>query len=147
MKKFIAEFKSFAMRGNVIDLAVGVIVGSAFGKIVSSLVTNIIMPPIGLLLGGVKFSSFFINLGDKHVTTLEEAQAANVPVIAYGAFLDTVIEFFIISLAVFVVVKQVNKLKPKSESLPKPRLCPYCKQPIADNAVRCPHCTSMLTEK
>ena len=91
MKEFINEFKNFAMRGNVIDLAVGVVIGAAFGKIVSSLVNNIIMPPLGLVLGGVDFSNFFINLSSKHVETLQEAQAANVPVIAYGAFLNTVI--------------------------------------------------------
>ena len=142
MREFINEFKNFAMRGNVIDLAVGVVIGAAFGKIVSSLVNNIIMPPLGLLLGGVDFSNFFINLSAKHVETLQEAQAANVPVIAYGAFLNTVIEFLIISFAVFLVVKQINRLMPAPA--PEPRLCPYCRQPVADDAVRCPHCTSML---
>ena len=147
MKEFINEFKNFAMRGNVIDLAVGVVIGAAFGKIVSSLVNNIIMPPLGLVLGGVDFSNFFINLSSKHVETLQEAQAANVPVIAYGAFLNTVIEFLIISFAVFMVVKQINRLMPAPKPAAEPRLCPYCRQPVAEDAVRCPHCTSMLDEK
>ena len=102
MKEFFNEFKSFAMRGNVIDMAVGVVIGAAFGKIVSSLVSNVIMPPLGLLLGGIDFSNFFINLGKTPVNTLQEAQAANVPVLAYGAFLNTVIEFLIISFAIFI---------------------------------------------
>lgn len=144
MKEFFNEFKSFAMRGNVIDMAVGVVIGAAFGKIVSSLVSNVIMPPLGLLLGGIDFSNFFINLGKTPVNTLQEAQAANVPVLAYGAFLNTVIEFLIISFAIFIVVKQINRFMPKAEPAPEPRLCPYCKQPVADDATRCPHCTSML---
>lgn len=144
MKEFFNEFKSFAMRGNVIDMAVGVVIGAAFGKIVSSLVSNVIMPPLGLILGGIDFSNFFINLGKTPVKTLQEAQAANVPVLAYGAFLNTVIEFLIISFAIFIVVKQINRFMPKPEVAPDPRLCPYCKQPVADDATRCPHCTSML---
>ena len=104
MKEFFNEFKSFAMRGNVIDMAVGVVIGAAFGKIVSSLVSNVIMPPLGLILGGIDFSNFFINLGKTPVKTLQEAQAANVPVLAYGAFLNTVIEFLIISFAIFIMV-------------------------------------------
>jgi large conductance mechanosensitive channel len=144
MKAFFDEFKNFAMRGNVIDMAVGVVIGAAFGKIVSSMVSNIIMPPLGLVLGGVDFTNFFINLGTTPVKTLQEAQAANVPVIAYGAFLNTVIEFLIIAFAIFLIVKQINRFMPKPEPAPEPRLCPYCKQPIADDATRCPHCTSML---
>lgn len=144
MSDFVKEFKDFAMRGNVIDLAVGVVIGAAFGKIVSSMVNNIIMPPLGLVLGGIDFSNFFINLSKIPVNTLQEAQAANIPVIAYGLFLNTVIEFLIIAIAVFVVVKQVNRLIPK----PKPKaaacLCPYCKQEIAEEATRCPYCTSEL---
>ncbi len=145
MKDFIKEFKTFAMRGNVIDLAVGVVIGGAFGKIVSSLVANVIMPPLGLLLGGIDFSNFFINLGTKPVHTLQEAQAANVPVIAYGAFLNTVLEFLIVTFAVFIVIKQINRIAPPPPKA-APRLCPYCRQPIADDATRCPHCTSMLDD-
>ena len=145
MKDFIKEFKTFAMRGNVIDLAVGVVIGGAFGKIVSSLVANVIMPPLGLLLGGIDFSNFFINLSTKPVHTLQEAQAANVPVIAYGAFLNTVLEFLIVTFAVFIVIKQINRIAPPPPKA-APRLCPYCRQPIADDATRCPHCTSMLDD-
>ena len=141
------EFKEFAMRGNVVDLAVGVVVGGAFGKIVSSLVSNIIMPPIGLLLGGIDFSNFFITLGKQHVETLAEAQAQNVPVIAYGAFLNTVIEFLIVAFAVFLMIKQINRFSPKPAPAAEPRLCPYCHEPIADEATRCPHCTSELGGK
>lgn len=139
----LTEFKNFALRGNVVDMAVGVIIGAAFSKIVSSLVTNIIMPPLGLLMGGIDFSNLFINLGELPVTTLAEAQEANVPVIAYGAFLNTVIDFLIIAAVIFLVLKQINRLFPKAPARAT-RLCPYCREPIADDAVRCPHCTAHL---
>lgn len=144
MSDFFKAFKAFAMRGNVIDLSVGVVVGAAFGKIVSSMVNNIIMSPLGLLIGGIDFSNFFINLSRTPVSTLQEAQAANVPVIAYGLFLNSVLEFLIIAFAVFLVVKQVNRLLPTPPPKPEPRLCPYCRQEVADDATRCPHCTSEL---
>ena len=148
MKFFFEEFKNFAMRGNVIDMAVGVVIGAAFGKIVSSLVNNIIMPPLGVLIGGIDFSNFFIALSTtQHPASLAEAQAQGVPVIAYGLFLNTVIEFLIIAFAIFIVIKQLNRLFPKKEAVPEPRLCPYCRMPIADDATRCPHCTSTLTDK
>lgn len=140
----IKEFKEFAMRGNVLDMAVGVVVGGAFGKIVTSLVNNIIMPPFGVLLGGIDFSDFFIPLSTEHVDSLAEAKAAGLPVIAYGSFLNTVIEFLIIAFAIFMVLKQLNRFLPKPEPAPEPRLCPFCRQPIADDATRCPHCTSEL---
>lgn len=145
MKQFMEEFKAFVLRGNVIDMAVGVVIGAAFGKIVASLIANIIMPPLGLILGGVDFSNLFISLGSKHVETLAEAQAQGVPVIAYGLFINTVVEFLIIAFAIFVVISQINRLsKKEEEDAPEPRLCPYCKQPVADDATRCPHCTSQL---
>lgn len=146
MKQFLNEFKDFAMRGNVIDMAVGVVIGAAFSKIVSALVTNIIMPPLGVLLGGVDFSDFFLPLSTtKHAETLAEAQAAGIPVIAYGVFLNTIIEFLIVAFAIFVVIRQINHFFPKKEAAPPaPRLCPYCRQEIADDATRCPHCTSQL---
>ena len=106
---FLAEFKKFIMRGNVLDMAVGIVVGAAFSKIVSSFVSNILMPPLGLLIGRVDFSNLFINLSSQKVHTLTEAQAANVPVIAYGVFLNTVIDFLIVSFAIFIVIKQVNR--------------------------------------
>lgn len=114
---FIKEFKEFAMRGNVLDMAVGVVVGGAFGKIVTSLVNNIIMPPFGVLLGGIDFSDFFIPLSTEHVESLAEAKAAGIPVIAYGAFLNTVLEFLIIAFAIFIVIKQLNRFLPKPEPL------------------------------
>ena len=140
----IKEFKEFAMRGHVLDMAVGVVVGGAFGKIVTSLVNNIIMPPFGVLLGGIDFSDFFIPLSTEHVDSLAEAKATGIPVIAYGSFLNTVIEFLIIAFAIFMVLKQLNRFLPKPEPAPEPRLCPFCRQPIADDATRCPHCTSEL---
>lgn len=144
MKDFFEEFKNFAMRGNVIDMAVGVVIGAAFGKIVASLVSNIIMPPLGVLLGGISFSDFFICLkSGVHPASLAEAQAQGIPVIAYGTFLNTIIEFLIIAFAVFLVIKQINRFFPKEEAKAS-RLCPYCKQPVADDATRCPHCTSEI---
>lgn len=138
-----SEFKEFAMRGNVVDMAVGVIIGGAFGKIISSLVDNVIMPPIGLLLGGVDFSNLFINLGNVPVATLAEAKEMNVPVIAYGQFLNTVLDFLIIAFVIFLFIRQINTINPKPVEAPK-RVCPYCRETIADEATRCPHCTAVL---
>lgn len=138
------EFKKFIMRGNVMDLAVGVIIGGAFGKIVSSFVGDVLMPPLGLLMGNVDFSNLFINLGKVPVQTLAEAKAANVPVIAYGQFLNACVDFLILAFAVFLMVQQINKLTAKDEAAPEPRKCPYCKSEIDDEATRCPHCTSEL---
>ena len=138
------EFKKFVMRGNVMDLAVGVIIGGAFGKIVSSFVGDILMPPLGLLMGNVDFSNLFINLGKIPVKTLAEAKAANVPVIAYGQFLNACIDFLILAFAVFLMVQQINKLTAEKEPEKEPRKCPYCKSEIDDEATRCPHCTSEL---
>lgn len=143
----LSEFKEFALRGNVVDMAVGVIIGAAFSKIASSFVTNIVMPPLGLLIGGIDFSNLFINLGSREVATLAEAQEANVPVIAYGLFLNAVIDFLIVAAVIFLVLRQANKLFPKKEeAAPDPRLCPFCREAIADDATRCPHCTAELCE-
>ena len=117
---FIKEFKEFAMKGNVMDLAIGIIIGGAFGKIVSSLVTDVIMPPIGLLLGGVNFKDLFISLNGNAYASLATAQAAGAPVIAYGQFINTIIDFIIIALAIFIIIKQLNRLKKKEESKPAP---------------------------
>ena len=111
MKKILQEFKQFAMRGNVIDMAVGIIIGGAFGKIVSSVVADIIMPPIGMILGGVDFSNLFINLSSKKVDTLAEATAAKVPVIAYGKFITTVIDFLIMAFVIFLMISLLNRFK------------------------------------
>ena len=146
MKTFLNEFREFAMRGNVVDMAVGIIIGGAFGKIVSSLVADIIMPPIGLLVGGIDFSNLFISLSGTHATTLAEAQAQNIPVIAYGVFINTVINFLIQAWAIFMVIKFANKLKAEKPAEPAqpPRLCPYCFSEVNEKATRCPHCTSEL---
>ena len=141
----IEEFKKFIMRGNVLDMAVGIIIGAAFGKIVGSLVDDIIMPPVGLILGKVDFSNLFINLSSTPAATLAEAKAAGLPVIAYGAFLNSIVNFLIVAFAIFLLIKQVNRVIPKKEEPETPkRLCPYCKLEIADDATRCPHCTSEL---
>ena len=141
----IEEFKKFIMRGNVLDMAVGIIIGAAFGKIVGSLVDDIIMPPVGLILGKVDFSNLFINLSSTPAATLAEAKAAGLPVIAYGAFLNSIVNFLIVAFAIFLLIKQVNRVIPKKEEPAAPkRLCPYCKLEIADDATRCPHCTSEL---
>ncbi len=142
---FFKEFKTFALKGNVMDMAVGVIIGAAFSKIVSSLVTDIIMPPIGKIVGNIDFSNLFINLSDKPVATLAEATKMKVPVIAYGLFLTNIIYFLIIAFVIFILVSQLNKLK-KEEVPEAARLCPYCKSEIAKDATRCPHCTSQLKD-
>jgi large conductance mechanosensitive channel len=143
----ISEFKEFAVKGNVIDLAVGFVLGVAFQKIVTSLVNDIIMPPIGMLLGGVNFSDLFISLDGQSYTSLEVAQAAGAPVIAYGQFINVVIEFLIIALVLFFMIKGINKLK-RQQLPPEPNTkdCPYCKESIPKGAVRCPRCTSDLTK-
>ncbi len=141
----LKEFKEFAVRGNVIDMAVGIIIGAAFTKIVTSLVSDIIMPPIGKLLGKVDFSNLFINLTDKPVTSVAEAKKAGIATLNYGLFINTVIEFIIVAFAVFLLVRQINRLK--KEAPPPPpntRDCPYCLSAIPVNASRCLHCTSQL---
>ena len=141
----IDGFKKFIARGNMIDMAVGVVIGGAFGKIVTSLVNDIIMPPLGKLMGDVDFSNLFLNLSDKHVATLAEAKKAGLAVIAYGNFINTIIDFLIVAFAVFLVIKQINRIAPKAPAK-APRLCPFCKTEIPDDATRCPHCTSELTK-
>ncbi|MFD1988541.1 large conductance mechanosensitive channel protein MscL [Paenibacillus nicotianae] len=150
----VKEFKEFAVRGNVIDLAVGVIIGAAFGKIVTSLVNDIIMPPIGKLLGGTNFSNLFWDLdrtfGDSTVvySSLADAQKAGASVIAYGQFINTVIDFLIVALCVFLLIKGINMMKRKEHEKPAPekttRECPYCMTEISIKASRCPQCTSEL---
>ncbi len=141
----VEEFKKFIMRGNVLDMAVGIIIGAAFGKIVTSFVNDLLMPPLGLILGNVDFSNLFINLSSTPAATLAEAKAAGLPVIAYGSFLNSVVDFLIVAFAIFMLIRQVNKLMPKKEEeAPEPHLCPYCKTEIPEEATRCPHCTSEL---
>ena len=143
----LKEFKEFAMRGNVMDLAVGVIIGAAFGKIVSSLVEDVLMPPIGRLLGRVDFSGLFINLGDKTYETLTAAKAAGAPTLNYGIFLNAIINFLIVAFCVFLVVKQINRFaaKPAPVTVPTTKDCPQCAMPIPLAAKRCGHCTTQLT--
>jgi large conductance mechanosensitive channel len=139
------EFKEFAMRGNVVDLAVGVIIGAAFGTIVNSLVNDVIMPPIGLLLGGLDFKDFFVALNGQTYPTLAAAKAAGAPVIAYGAFINTVINFLIVAFAIYLLVKQVNRFQKPAAATTKD--CQYCASAIPIKAVRCPNCTSELGAK
>jgi len=142
------EFKTFIMRGNVLDLAIGVIIGGAFGAIVTSLVKDIIMPPIGLILGRVNFSGLFWDLSGKGYATLDAATKDNAPVIAYGNFINTLINFLIIALVIFLVVKAVNRLtapKPVPPPPPTAKDCPFCQTSIPIKASRCPNCTSQLT--
>ncbi len=142
----LKEFKEFAMKGNVMDLAIGIIIGAAFGKIISSLVSDILMPPIGKLLGGVDFSNLFINLSDKSVTTLAEAQAAGVATINYGLFLNAVIDFTIIAFAIFFLVKLLNRMKKEAPpAAPNTKDCQYCLSAIPLKASRCGHCTSNVS--
>jgi large conductance mechanosensitive channel len=142
----LKEFKEFAMRGNVIDLAVGVAIGAAFGKIVSSLVDDILMPPIGRLLGHVDFSNLFITLADAHFDTLADAKKAGAPTLNYGLFLNNVINFLIVAFAIFLVVQQVNRWTKKSAppAAPSTKDCPQCTMSIPIGAKRCPQCTAQL---
>ncbi|HXG91365.1 MAG TPA: large conductance mechanosensitive channel protein MscL [Blastocatellia bacterium] len=138
----LKEFKEFISKGSVIDLAVGVIIGAAFGKIVTSLVNDVVMPPIGMLLGKVDFSTFFIPLRG-NPNTVEEAKALGIPVIKYGAFLNTVIEFLIIAFVIFLIVKAINRMRREQEK-PATKDCGYCFSKIPLKATRCPECTSEL---
>ena len=140
----LKEFKAFAMRGNVLDLAVALVIGAAFGKIVTSFVEDVLMPPIGLLLGKVNTKDLFIDLSGKHYATLAEAKAASAPTINYGMFINAIVDFIFVAFAVFLLVRQVNKLMPPPAVAPgEPRRdCPECASSIPVRARRCPHCTS-----
>ena len=141
------EFREFAVRGNVVDLAVGLIVGAAFGKIVTSLVSDVLMPPLGLVLGRVDFSSLFINLGSQRYATLAEAKQAGAATLNYGLFINTLIDFAIVAGAIFLLVRQVNRLtrsRAEAPAAPTTKPCPYCATAIPLPATRCPHCTSQL---
>ncbi len=141
------DLKAFILRGNVLDLAIGIIIGAAFGKIVTSLVNDVIMPPIGLLLGRLDFSSLYINLSGQPYASLAAAKAAGAPVIAFGVFVNAVIDFLIVAIVIFFVVRGANRLvaKPKqTPTAPTTRECPYCLSTIAIKASRCPHCTSQV---
>lgn len=141
----IKEFKEFIARGNVFDMAVGIIIGGAFGKIVASLVSDIIMPLIGLLTGGINFSDQFINLSGTEYATLAAAEEAGAAVLKYGAFIQNVIDFLIIAFVIFIFIKQINRFKKAEEPAPATtKVCPHCKSEVDIEATRCPHCTSEL---
>lgn len=142
----LEEFKKFAMRGNVIDLAVGFIMGGAFGGIVTSLVKDIIMPPVGLILGKVDFASLYIDLSGKGFATLADAQKAGAPTINYGLFINTLINFVIVAFVLFLLIRAVNRMmtKPEPPKTPTTKDCPFCASTIALKATRCPNCTSQL---
>lgn len=147
MAKIWQEFKEFSMKGNVLDLAIGVIIGGAFGKIVTSFVNDILMPPLGLLIGKVDFANLYLNLGEKHYSSLAQAKAAGAATINYGVFLNNVLDFLIVAFSMFLVVKQVNRFKRRD---PDPEVrtkdCPFCYEEIPIKAIRCGHCTSELQE-
>jgi len=139
------EFRDFVMRGNVLDLAVAVIIGTAFGKIITSLVNDLLMPPVGLLLGGVDFANLFLNLSGTPYASLAEAQAAGAPTVNYGLFLNTVIDFVIVAIVIFLVVRTTNRMRrPAPAAAPATRECPRCLSTIPLKATRCPQCTSEL---
>jgi large conductance mechanosensitive channel len=143
----LKEFKEFAMRGNVLDMAIGIVIGAAFGKIVTSFVSDILMPPLGLLLGKTDFSSLFINLSEKSFATLAEAKAAGAATVNYGIFLNTIIDFLIVAFAIFLLVRQVNRFQRKPEPAPvtpTTKECPQCLSVIPLRALRCAHCTAEL---
>jgi large conductance mechanosensitive channel len=143
----LKEFKEFAMKGNVLDMGVGIIIGAAFGKIVSSFVADVLMPPLGLLMGGVDFTNKFLTLKGGTFDTLDAAKNAGAVTMNYGLFLNALIDFLIVAFAIFLLVKQVNRLKRKPEAAPAPpssKDCPYCLSAVPAKATRCAHCTSDL---
>ncbi len=144
----LKEFKEFALRGNVLDLAIGVIIGGAFGKIVTSLVNDILMPPIGLLLGKVDFSNLYLNLSGGQFSSLTEAENAGAVTIKYGLFLNTLVDFLIVAFVIFMLIRQINRLQKEQEkpTPPSTRECPYCLTSIPIKATRCPACTSQLNK-
>jgi large conductance mechanosensitive channel len=145
----LKEFKEFAMRGNVVDMAVGIIIGAAFGTIVKSLVNDVIMPPIGLLLGGVDFSELFITLSEGEFASLAEAQEAGAATINLGVFINTILNFIIVAFAIFLLIRAINRMKKEEEAAPEPepttKECPFCCTDIPIKASRCGHCTSELS--
>lgn len=143
----IKEFKEFAMKGNVLDLAIGVIIGAAFGKIIASFVNDIIMPLISLLIGKVDFTNLFVSFDGKTYETMQMAKDAGAVTLNYGQFITTVVDFLIVAFAIFIVIRQINKLKPK-EAVPAAvvttKACPFCQSTVSINAIKCPYCTSDL---
>jgi large conductance mechanosensitive channel len=142
----LKDLKAFILRGNVVDLAVGIIIGAALGKIITSLVSDVIMPPIGLLLGKVDFSNLYVNLSGQRYESLAAAKAAGAATINYGAFVNVVLDFLIVAVVVFFLVRGVSKLMPKPKEAPAAtKDCPFCLSAVPLKATRCPHCTSQLS--
>jgi large conductance mechanosensitive channel len=141
----LKEFKEFAMRGNMLEMAIGIVIGAAFGKIIASLVDDIIMPPIGLALGNVDFANLFINLSGKDYSSVAAAKAAGAATINYGIFFNTILNFLIIAFVIFLLIRQVNAMqKPKEAPVPTTKECPLCLSVIAIKATRCAYCTAEL---
>ena len=143
----LKEFKDFAMRGNVLDMAIGIVIGAAFGAIVVSFVDDILMPPIGMLLGGVDFTNLLISLDGQHYSSLADAQLAGAATINYGLFISTVIDFLIVAFVIFLLVRQINRMRAEPEegpAEPTSKNCPYCATEIPLQATRCPNCTSEI---
>ncbi len=140
----LKEFKAFLLKGSVTDLAIGIIIGTSFGKIVSSLVNDIIMPPVGLLVGGIDFSKLFINLSSTAYNSLDEAKAAGAPTLNYGLFLNQVLDFLIVGICIFLLMKLIAKFKYSTDAVTSEPICVYCYMPVNPQATRCPHCTSQL---
>jgi large conductance mechanosensitive channel len=144
------EFRDFAIKGNVLDLAVGVIIGAAFSSVVNSLVNDMLMPPIGKLTGGVDFKDLFISLNGVHYTSLAAAKASGAPTLNYGVFINTLLSFLVVSLVIFLLVRQVarfDRLSKVAGALPSTKKCRFCASTIAREAIRCPQCTSVLEER
>ena len=144
MKDMVKDLREFIMRGNVLDMAVGIVIGIAFGSVVNSVVNDLIMPPIGLVLGKVDFSNLFVNLSGVNYPSLAEAKKAGAAIIAYGAFINTVINFLIVAFVMFLMIRVFTKFKRKQEAAPSTKDCPYCFTSISIKATRCPLCTSEL---
>lgn len=141
----LKEFKEFALKGNVLDMGVGVIIGAAFGKIVTSLVNDILMPPLGLLIGKLDFGNLFISLSrGRSYTSLAEAKAAGAPTLNYGLFLNNITDFLIVALVIFLLIRQMNRLRRTPPTSPTTRLCSFCQTEVSRKASRCPHCTSQI---
>jgi large conductance mechanosensitive channel len=144
--RFYKEFKEFAIRGNVVDMGIGVVIGTAFGKIVDSLVNDVIMPPVGLLLGKVDFSNLYINLSGRHYQSLAEAKEAGAATINYGHFFNSIIHFAIVAVATFATIQQINRIRQVPLESVTVKECPFCFSPIPTRATRCPKCTSLIDD-
>jgi len=144
VKSFFKDFKEFAVRGNMLDMAVGIIIGASFGRIITSFVEDVISPLLGLLTGGIDFTALFFNLSATPVESVAKAKEVGIPVLAYGNFMQSILDFVIQAFAIFVVLRLIMNFRKKQAPAKPARVCPYCKMEIADDATRCPHCTSEL---